>query len=324
MKTGSILIITHSEEKPSLSVSNILNGIGEQVFRLNTDLITDDSFLLSLSHGFDGWIKHDGNLLNLSNVKSAWYRRPTFPLTFTKVAQNHQEFVKKQFQYFLWSLYTNINVFWVNHPLSIRLIEHNKLYQMRKAQKCGFAIPKTIITSDADELIKFARDCGGSIALKTIHPDIINFADGRQGFIYTNLVTIDELKSFREDISLSPIIAQSYVEKKLELRITVVGKKIFSCAIYSQNSARTKHDWRKYDFTNIKHEIFDLPELIQAELFSLMSELKIVYGAFDLILTPENEFVFLEVNPSGQWLWIEELTGLPISKAIANLLSNPY
>ena len=121
---------------------------------------------------------------------------------------------------------------------------------------------------------------------------------------------------------MAPVMAQEYVPKKLELRVTIVGEKIFTCAIYSQGSEKTKIDWRHYDSEKVKHEIFKLPKEIEHKILLFMKEAGLKFGAIDMILTPKDEFVFLEVNPSGQFGWIEDLTGMPISKSIAELLIN--
>jgi len=122
---------------------------------------------------------------------------------------------------------------------------------------------------------------------------------------------------------LAPILAQEYIEKKLELRITIVGQKMFTCAIHSQDSEQTRIDWRRYDFRNVKHLPYQLPEKIKQKLHKLMKIWNLSFGAIDMILTPEGKYVFLEINPNGQWLWIEQLTEMPISRVIAELLANP-
>ena len=116
-------------------------------------------------------------------------------------------------------------------------------------------------------------------------------------------------------------MAQKYIEKKLEFRVTVVGQDIFTCAIHSQDSERTKEDWRRYDFENVKHESYDLPENVKSSLLRFMQLCHLTFGAIDMILTPEGDYVFLEVNPSGQYIWIENLAKLPISRSIAENLT---
>ena len=45
-----------------------------------------------------------------------------------------------------------------------------------------------------------------------------------------------------------------------------------------------------------------------------------MFGAFDLIQTPLEEYVFLELNPTGEWGMLERDLGYPISNAIAEAL----
>ncbi len=100
----------------------------------------------------------------------------------------------------------------------------------------------------------------------------------------------------------------------------VIGSQILSCRIDSQASSKTIIDWRHYDITNVEHKHVDLPEDIQNKLQNFMKMIDLRYGAIDLIETPEHNFIFLEINPSGQWEWIANLTGLPIPEAVAKML----
>jgi glutathione synthase/RimK-type ligase-like ATP-grasp enzyme len=100
----------------------------------------------------------------------------------------------------------------------------------------------------------------------------------------------------------------------------VVGSQVFAAAIHSQISHRTRHDWRHYDFDRTPHEAHALPDRVSELCIELVRSLDLNFGAIDLVLTPGGDYVFLEINPSGQWLWIEELTDLPISEAIVDIL----
>jgi glutathione synthase/RimK-type ligase-like ATP-grasp enzyme len=110
------------------------------------------------------------------------------------------------------------------------------------------------------------------------------------------------------------------VPKRFELRVTVVGEQVFAAEIHSQQTNRTRVDWRRYDLSHTPHLPHALPEHVQVKCVELVRRLGLCYGAIDLILTPDGRYVFLEINPSGQYMWIEERTGLPISEAVANLL----
>jgi len=138
--------------------------------------------------------------------------------------------------------------------------------------------------------------------------------------VYTTTLEDDDLAS---DLSLSmcPAIYQEYVEKAYELRVTVVGEEAFACAIHSQESEQTQVDWRRYDFDNTPHEPYDLDPDLKAKCVEIVGRFGLRFSAMDLIVRPDGKVFFLELNPNGQWGWIEELTGLPITKALADLLS---
>jgi Glutathione synthase/Ribosomal protein S6 modification enzyme (glutaminyl transferase) len=122
-------------------------------------------------------------------------------------------------------------------------------------------------------------------------------------------------------VALAPTMFQPYVSKAAELRCVVIGKNIFSARINSQANADTRQDWRAAD---CQLEPFTLPERVEASLLRLMESFGINFASLDMILTPEGEFVFLELNPNGQWLWLEHEVGLPLVANIADLLTTHY
>lgn len=103
----------------------------------------------------------------------------------------------------------------------------------------------------------------------------------------------------------------------------VIGDHVLSCRIDSQASEMTAVDWRHYDFENVEHVQVALPHDAKDKLRQFMRAIDLRYGAIDLIETPDGDFVFLEVNPSGQWGWIADFAGLPIPSAVADMLAAP-
>jgi glutathione synthase/RimK-type ligase-like ATP-grasp enzyme len=123
-----------------------------------------------------------------------------------------------------------------------------------------------------------------------------------------------------QEIGENPIILQDYIDKNFEVRYTVVGKEHFVCKIDSQASKIANIDWRRYDLANTPHEIINPPEEIKKKVINLMAEFNLNFGALDFIVSQTDEWHFLELNSMGQFLWIEDLTGLKISESIANWL----
>src|SRR6266850_1486894 len=129
-----------------------------------------------------------------------------------------------------------------------------------------------------------------------------------------------------DSVALAPTIFQPYIEKAYELRCVVMGDKIFAAKLNSQEQESTRTDWRagKPDGGDVGHEVFDLPEPVQAALHRIIRGFEINFASIDLIVTPEGEFVFLDLNPNGQWLWLEDKLGLPLVASMADLLTTEY
>jgi glutathione synthase/RimK-type ligase-like ATP-grasp enzyme len=114
---------------------------------------------------------------------------------------------------------------------------------------------------------------------------------------------------------------QPYVEKAFELRVVVMGEKIFAAKMDSQADEASRIDWRG---GNPDHEIFELPAEVKAALHRLMDSFGLNFASLDMIVTPDDEYVFLELNPNGQWLWLEHELGLPLVSTMADLLTTNH
>lgn len=325
-----ILILTNKNDEDVESVIKELKNMKAKFFRFNTESFPlTNTIELALSNGKPiGFLndKNGNHLVDWVTIKSVWYRRPASVwIEDEELTESCVQFIKNESSTALWSLYTSLEVFWMNHPLvSQRLLEHNKLYQLKEALSVGLAVPDTLITNNPDKLLQFCRNHNGTAAVKLLKGGwFIKEGSNIPLFVFTQKITEEEIKKRFDEIRLAPILAQEYIEKKFELRITIVGNKVFSCAIHSQDSEQTKIDWRQYDFKNVKHKPWQLPVEIESKLLLLMKKWGLAYGAIDMILTPKGEYVFLEINPNGQWLWIEQITGMQISKVIAETLANP-
>lgn len=322
-----VLIITNNDDVHATSVIDRLHSMGQASYRFNTERFPLNAALtVMFKGGVSGFISTTEGPLDLNRVKSVWYRRPTAPFIEPgSISDGYAQFIKNESGAALWSLYTTLEVFWMNPPLTNRyLVQHNKLFQLKVAGQIGLDVPDTIITNNPEDLVNFCEAHGGVVAAKMLKGDwFVRDGEDEALFLFTQKITTQQIVSHANDIKLSPIFAEEYIDKALELRVTIIGERVFACAIHSQHSERTKIDWRRYDFENVPHEEYAIPAEIRNKLLAYMRQLGLVYGAIDMIVTPDNRYVFIEINPSGQWLWIEELTGMPISQAIAELLANP-
>lgn len=250
------------------------------------------------------------------DIISVWYQRPApsehpeeFPLAVRMFAEEETRDMVRG----LWEL---LDCLWVNHPDRIRRA-NMKIHQLKVAGQLGLEIPRTIVTNNPEEATKFIGTFHGPIVVKPLSRGYIDDSD-QPGAIYTNLVEPENLKQIHQ-IQYAPSLFQEYVPKDVELRITVVGNEIFAAEIHSQQNKETRHDWRR-DALTLEHREHPLPDDIKLKCIQLTKAFDLEFGAIDMILTPDGRYIFLEINPNGQWAWIEELTGLPISEALIRLL----
>ena len=324
-----ILIITNKEDVHPNPVIEKLVSWGESVFRLNTEaLLTDYQFSWwADANGCDFWMRCIPNRLEVrgSEITAVWDRRPVPPselLLKNNVAIDKHNLTEacgflSFLRYYLKDIPSIGNI--VNDRVAA-----SKMLQYKVATEIGFVIPQTVFSNEKDPFVKMAKK-HEALVLKPIENSDIWFEEtGLDYVFYAQKVPSGAVADVPETAFTQTVtFAQNYVEKAFELRVTVVDSEVFACKIDSQaqNEDQGKVDWRQgYDY-GLKHSIFDLPEEVSEKCKMFLHKMGLRFGCFDFIVTPEGQYVFLECNPNGQWLWIELETGLSISIAIARSLT---
>ena len=271
----------------------------------------------------DGEIRNAHRRVALHDVRAAWYRRSRAlfaPLPSLNLLQGDlANFVAVQSSATLTGLFAGLQTMWVGQPFRLRRAEVKAL-QLAEAGKAGLATPTTLISNEPDRAAGFVEaladtDCA-------VKPLIATRVDGEEG-ARLPLTTVLPRGHALDSVALSPNIFQPYIEKAYELRCVVMGDEIFTAKLDSQAHESTRKDWRAgaVEGEDVEYEVYDLPERVQAALHRLMRSFEINFASIDLIVTPDGEFVFLDLNPNGQWLWLQEELGLPLVAAMADLLT---
>ncbi len=194
--------------------------------------------------------------------------------------------------------------------------------QLQIARKIGLDTPRTLTTNNPLAVKQFAQECHQGIITKMLSSFAIYDEQGREKVVFTNPISSEDLENL-DGLRFCPMTFQEKIPKALELRTTIVGKRVLTAAVDSQALDKARYDWRKQGIALLDAwEAYTLPEDVKEKLLKLMAEFRLNYGAIDIILTPDNRYVFLEVNPVGEFFWLERHPQLPISKAIAEVLQN--
>jgi hypothetical protein len=317
-----ILILSSDTDAHADAASERLASSGVRFHRFDPARLPASAQLSvhgSPSTGVRCTLRDRGETIDLSTVSAVWARRPGQPAAAPEIADPMvAAYVSAESHGVLESVWQLLDARWVPGRLTdLRTAEH-KAYQLAVAQASGFELPPTLVTNDPDELLDFGQAHNWELVSK-LHSDAVSrsfksrFQRFTERFSPRDLAAIDAVR-------LCPLIFQAYVPKQLELRVTVVGQRVFAAEIHSQQTRHTRTDWRRYDFYGTTYAPHVLPTTVAAACLELTRRLRLCFGAIDLVLTPEGRYVFLEINPAGQYLWVEDTTGLPITDAICDEL----
>jgi len=322
-----VLVITNDHDEHADAVIEELYRRAVPVFRFHPEEFTDAaSISMEICNGsIDGEIRTDGQRVAFHDICAAWYRRSrglhaSIP-SLNLLHGDLENFVRVQSSATLLGLFAGLQTLWVGQPFKLRQAEV-KAVQLAEASKAGLTTPTTLISNDPERAAVFVEalrdtDCA-------IKPLIATRVDRQEG-ARPPFTTILPRGHALDSVAPAPSIFQPYIEKAYELRCVVMGERIFTAKLDSQAHESTRKDWRAGDFDEeMEHEVFDLPERVQAGLHRLMRSFEINFASIDMIVTPEGEFVFLDLNPNGQWLWLEEELGLPLVAGMADLLTREY
>jgi glutathione synthase/RimK-type ligase-like ATP-grasp enzyme len=254
----------------------------------------------------------DGTIIPLSECRAIWWRRPRVPTIAPDIRQpSHRRFAHEESYDAIMGTFSSLDTFWVNDPVSER-VAHHKVFQLQVAQDVGLPVPRTLITNDPAPVHTFVEELGPErIIYKT-------FSATRDEWRETRVLRPDEL-DLLDSVRYAPVIFQEYIPLDIDLRVTIIGDETLAAAIYSGETGYDV-DYR-VGLERARVEPVMLPEEVERCLHAFMRRLGLVYGAIDMRRTPDGSYVFLEVNPSGEFLFIEKLTAQPLAANLAQLLA---
>lgn len=311
-----VLLFTNKEDVTTDFIVQELKQRNIDFYRFNTEELSktvelDLDFRKEHYRLIDKLDNKEYDLLEFTDI---YYRRPELPMYDNEgLTDGEKSFLQIEIYYTLEGVYRLLSdKHWFNNVFAIRNAE-NKIYQLMLAKEVGLTIPSTLISNHYDSVERFLAK--GKHIIKPVHNARIK-DEKHPKIVYTSEIT-QTIK--KEEAAFNINYLQDKIEKRCDVRATFVGEKCFAVAIDSQKLEDTRVDWRKGEHI-LKHTPIELPKEIRFMCIHLMKRLNLHYGAIDFILDKQGNYVFLEINPNGQWAWIEHLTGLPFSKEIVKCL----
>jgi len=271
-----ILIITHRTDYTADFVINKLNQRNIPYQRLNCEDLISQDYAFEINQDFDF------HFHGCKNFKSGWFRRTKLP-QIQGLTEEERVYLLGEYDALIKNIVSSIDCQWLSQPRHIYFAE-NKTVQLRKAKELGFNIPPTLITNKKEMVKSFYDRYNGNIIIKPISRTRIDYRE-QPGFIFTNVVGENVIKNL-DSFDMNPCILQKNIEKKYEIRVTVVKDKVFAAAVDSQEDEDTKVDWRR---KKLKFRETRLPKTIEQQCVQVVKEFYLGFGAIDMIKTMENE-----------------------------------
>lgn len=264
--------------------------------------------------------RSDSSALNLSSdFDVLWYRRPVMQhAPVGAPTEDVIELINDETAALISNFYAVSEIPRVNCPIVGRFASHKAL-QLKIAVACGLDVPRTYFGNDSRRVRELFNDCDGRLVLKPFRAVSLRAGDGDdERTLYTSRVFESDLLEDKV-VSACPSIWQERIDKLFEIRVTIVGDKLFAAELDSQLHGASFDDWRRGVLSDIPHRVHLLPSDVAERCVRLMNCFGLNFAAIDLVLATNGKYYFLENNPFGQWAWIQDLCGLPIAEAHCDL-----
>jgi len=324
-----VLVLASNEDIHADAVISYLYDLKQEVIRIDPSIFWPENSKLiwhidsSKSCAILNW---NGKIIEASRIKAVFNR----DFSFAKPQDGQEISNLLKYAESRAALYGFFRCFegtyWMNPPWYDEMVD-NKPFQYAAALGVGLKVPKTLVTNDPNEFVDFFNTCNRDVIIKQLseiclieeveYPSKYSTEPEQTAYgFYTNKVSQEHLENLNEIVN-SPCLFQEHIEKKADIRVTVVGDDVFTVLIDSQSCDKTKTDFRKEPFLPIRN--YCLPSDVKQKLLKLMRSWNLQFSACDFVLSLDDELIFLEANVVGNWLWTEKEDSV-ISKTIARKL----
>jgi ATP-grasp ribosomal peptide maturase len=312
----TVLVLTAHEDPTADAVIGELNRREANVVRMDTgDFPMQSQLAATISmKGLQGRLRAESIGVDLNTVRSIYYRRPT-RFTFPEsLSDADAVLAATEARFGFGGVLGALDTLWINHPTRVSIAEYKSI-QLRIVTQRGLNIPRTLITNGKEAVNEFAQAVGGPVVCKMLSSLVLS----EQGVPHMTYTTpIDASTIDPAALATTAHLIQEWVPKKFDARVTMVGRQAFTVAIHASSDLGYV-DWRS-DYGSLEYYKIDPPRRVMDAIVWFLQRLDLTFGAFDFVVTPENEWVMMECNPAGQWLWLQDEAGVEIAARIADRL----
>ena len=307
MPNPTVLIVTETDDQHANIIQKRLRQRLIPVFRLDYDSYTEQTLVWrpgSLGKNIPSIF------LPECEVSTVWYRlRRQIPVVQNEI----DSFVSQEKSGLFDALLNRYNDSrWINAREHLTRARP-KLYQLEVAREVGFKIPDTIVTNNLEALIEFAETYRNDVVVKPIQTQVLHSNDGSL-VLGTRKLPKDY---FGNVLNLVPCYVQERLVIKYEIRVVTFGTRTYA---FKLTASQHVDDLKQLCLNQIKHEPYYLDEETEHKLSRLMAYFGLEFAAVDLAVTDNDELFFLEINPNGQWLWLQYMTQINLEDQFIDFL----
>jgi glutathione synthase/RimK-type ligase-like ATP-grasp enzyme len=302
-----LFILTNSQDATASFLIPALEKSGVSFIRLDTDCLLP-RIALSYRPGKPA-IRIDNRWHEADAVSNLWYRRPE-PLKDLRFDSSPEsKYTRSEWTEFIECFFAHVpKEKWVNHP-SCNVAASRKLEQLTTATKLGFPVPDTLVTQDPGELRAFYQQHQGQLIVKPLASGYVE-REGEESdsLIYTNRVLDRHLEDLN-DLVHCPTLFQQFIRKECDVRITVMDSDIHAVELRaSDKPGEQRCDIRRNNMSDVSYRQISLPAAVKNGIRKLLTHYGLRFAAIDMAVSTRGEWFFFEVNPNGQWAWLD-ITG---------------
>lgn len=334
-----IVLLSNAHDVTTDHFAAYLDAARTPFVRLNTEALLDQPFVFSTgystgrspggsidrstSRSTDAWIGTDAGPLPLDAITAIYYRRPVPPQLRDDTPPGIARWIDNEVRS-AWGglLAAAPHAVWVNHPLAVNHASY-KPEQLARAADAGLAVPESLITNDVHIATQFCERHAWDVIVKPIgHGEILGDVPEDDYLIYTNRIIHRDVASLTR-LRDCPTLFQHHLHKAVDLRVTIVGDDVHAVILHSQEHSVSQIDCRRENMRAMRYTATTLPDTLAAQLVAYVRSYGLVYGAIDLVQDHDGHYWFLELNPAGQWAWLELLGHAEISASLHYALTHP-
>jgi glutathione synthase/RimK-type ligase-like ATP-grasp enzyme len=296
-----LIILTASDDVTSTYFAERAASVGTPLVRIDTDACTDRLRVGYTTLG-GAIIEFDGHRLRASDISAVWLRRPReIRVQLDDAAESAH--VANEWAEAIEGFLAHVpRERWMNHPTANVRASH-KLEQLTRAAAHGLRVPKTLVTQSSAELATFWRALDGRVVVKPIASGYLEWPNGGAASIFTNRVLESHLDGAL--LSACPTLFQEEIAKAYDVRVTIVDDRITPVALHRTSDGQQILDIRRDNMEGVEHTRCEMPDDVRDRLMKLVRSYELRFAAVDFAVTSAGDWLFFEINPNGQWAWLD-------------------